>query len=288
MMKEHSIEVNGIRTRYLEAGQGEPLVLVHGGHFGSPDNVDLAENWGLNVAELARSFHVYAFDKLGQGYTDNPKSDADYTMAAVVEHAYGFLRTLGLNRVSLVGHSRGGFVVTRLTREHQEMVKALVIVDSGTTAPGEVARGTLLANPPQPLLSKESLRWVTQRFSATYEHITDEWLEVRVRLGQTPKYQEAVAKMTTLNQQQFLPKLAEQKEETLAWIRNGNLKVPTLLVWGKNDPSALLENGIALHHLIASSTQRAHLHVFNQAGHYAYREHPRDFSEVVRSFVLLS
>jgi 2-hydroxy-6-oxo-6-(2'-carboxyphenyl)-hexa-2,4-dienoate hydrolase len=59
----------------------------------------------LNFDGLAELFHVFAVDKIGQGFTDNPKRDEDYTMAAVVQHAYGFLRTLGLRKRS----SRGAF-----------------------------------------------------------------------------------------------------------------------------------------------------------------------------------
>lgn len=282
------VDVDGLKTRYFEKGEGEPLVLFHGGHFGSSDNVDSADNWDLNWDGFAESFHVYAVDKLGQGYTDNPRSDEEYTMASVVKHAYGFIRRMGLDHVNIVGHSRGGFLVTRLTLEHPELVKTLTIVDSGTTAPGEVKRGTLLARPPEPLLGKESLRWVTERFSAAPTHVTDTWVDARYAIGQLPKYQEAVAKMKTLNQAQFLPRLAEQKAETLAWIQQGRLTTPTLLVWGRNDPSAVLENGLALYDLVAGSTQRAQMRIFNRAGHYAYREHPCDFVETVRSFISLS
>jgi pimeloyl-ACP methyl ester carboxylesterase len=49
------IEVEGVRTRYYEAGAGEPLVLLHGGHFGFIDSLDC---WSLNFAGLAAEFHV--------------------------------------------------------------------------------------------------------------------------------------------------------------------------------------------------------------------------------------
>jgi 2-hydroxy-6-oxonona-2,4-dienedioate hydrolase len=83
------------RTRYFESGSGPHLVLFHGGHFGSHDAADCAEDWSLNLEGLAQWFHVIAVDKIGQGFTDNPKTDEDYTMAAVVQHAYNFLKTAG-------------------------------------------------------------------------------------------------------------------------------------------------------------------------------------------------
>ena len=291
MKNEKFIDVDGIRTRYFDEGTGEALVLFHGGNFGNDDNTDCAENWDLNWDGFVRSFHVYAPDKIGQGYTDNPKND-DYSIQAVINHAYGFIQAVGLKKVHLVGHSRGGYLVTRLTREYQDMITTLTIIDSSTTAPGpNVNRDKLLANAPLPLLTKESLKWITEQFSSTYDHVTDSWLEVRARISKLPKNVEAVAKMaegadkSSLNKELFMPSLEEQKNETLNWIKQGGLKVPTLLVWGYNDPSAIISGGYELFNLVTSSVNRAQMHVFNKSGHYSYREYPADFVRVVTDFI---
>ena len=63
-------DVDSVRTRYYEAGQGEPLVLIHGGDFGFIDALDTSS---LNLTELSNNFHVFAVDKFGQGHTDVPK-----------------------------------------------------------------------------------------------------------------------------------------------------------------------------------------------------------------------
>src|ERR1043166_111053 len=76
-------DVGGIQTRYLEAGDGEPIVFIYGGNFGSPESASNAHTWSLNLAPLAQRFRAIAFDKVGQGETGNPPGD-DYTMAAVV------------------------------------------------------------------------------------------------------------------------------------------------------------------------------------------------------------
>ena len=289
------VDIDGIKTRYFEDGKGEPLVLFHGGNFGDSDNVDLANNWDRNWPWFAKSFHVYAPDKLGQGFTELPKNDDEYTMASVVLHAYHFIQKMGLKKVHLVGHSRGGYLVTRLMLEHPELVSTTVIVDSSTMAPGENPgsqqdrakgrRAKLLADAPKPLLSKESIRWVTEAFSYSGEHITDEWVDIRHQVGMLPKTVEAVEKMSKLFSAVLLPHLAQQKEETLGWIKEGRLKTPTLLVWGQNDPSAVVSGGLALFELVSASTVRAQMHIFNQAGHYCYREHPEDFARVVTSFI---
>jgi 2-hydroxy-6-oxo-6-(2'-carboxyphenyl)-hexa-2,4-dienoate hydrolase len=285
MGEERWIEVDGIRTRYFDTGDGEPLVLIHGGNFGQFENVDCAENWALNWEGFARSFRVVAFDKLGQGFTDNPKQD-DYTIEAVVRHATRFIRTLDLDRCHVVGHSRGGYVATRLTLEHQPHILTLTLVDSSTTVPGlNLLRGPLLADAPRPLLSRESLAWVTDAFSYSSNVATSEWLDVRTRIAQLPKNAEAVGKMYEQEEVLFLPSLYRQKEETLTRIQKGDLTTPTLLIWGKNDPSAVLDGGLKLFEIISARCPHSHMHIINQAGHYCYREHPDDFVEIVSAFV---
>ena len=74
MTGEKFIDVDGIKTRYFEKGSGPLVVLFHGGHFGSHDAADCAEDWGLNFDGLAERFHVFAVDKIGQGFTDNPSA----------------------------------------------------------------------------------------------------------------------------------------------------------------------------------------------------------------------
>ncbi|HEU4343315.1 MAG TPA: hypothetical protein VFU31_17340 [Candidatus Binatia bacterium] len=82
MTGERFVDVDGIRTRYFEKGTGAVLVLFHGSHLGTNDACESALDWELNFDALSEWFRVIAVDKLGQGHTDNPKRDEDYTMAA--------------------------------------------------------------------------------------------------------------------------------------------------------------------------------------------------------------
>jgi len=65
-----TIEVDGIRTRYFDAGVGKPLVLIHGGQYGL---LYSAYSWSSVFRILSTRFRVIAFDRLGMGFTDNPK-----------------------------------------------------------------------------------------------------------------------------------------------------------------------------------------------------------------------
>lgn len=281
------VDVDGIRTRYFEKGQGEPMVLVHGSHFGTQDACDSALDWEPCFDGLADEFHVFAIDKLGQGHTDNPKRDEDYTMAAVVEHAYGFLKVMNLRDVHVVGHSRGGFVVTRLTLLHPEVVKSCIIVDSGSLAPGPSLTESIMNHAPEPRLGRESQRWVVEHYSYGTEHITEKWLDAAVEIAQLPKYRDAVRKMAQegLKDDQFMPGLTLDKEQSLNWIMQGRLQTPTLVMWGYNDPTALLKRGQWLFEIIAETNPASQMHVLNRAGHFCYREQSEAFNEAVKGFV---
>ena len=279
------VDVNGISTRYYELGDGEPMVLCHGGEW---PQADCANTWSRNLGGLAQTFHVYTADKLGMGMTDNPKSDDEYTIEAVVEHMYQFIRAMGLETVHMVGQSRGGYLATRLTLEHPEMVRTLVCVDSSTLAPevgdyAERRRKTLGGGPTDP---RGSIRFLYERMSYTQDHITDDFIDAGVAIDGQPKMKALKEKLTAELQARWLESLLTQKEETLRWIEGGRLVVPTLVYWGANDPTAILPQGQALFDLIREHAPRAHMHVVNHAGHFHYREYPEEWNRVVTNFIL--
>jgi 2-hydroxy-6-oxo-6-(2'-carboxyphenyl)-hexa-2,4-dienoate hydrolase len=95
------IDVDGVRTRYYEDGAGEPLILLYGGAFGEGG----LETWSRNLPGLAQHFHVFALDKLGQGQTDNPRSDEEYTFDALLKHTIAWVKAVGIEKAHVLGHS---------------------------------------------------------------------------------------------------------------------------------------------------------------------------------------
>ncbi|MDA2932891.1 alpha/beta hydrolase [Acidobacteria bacterium AH-259-D05] len=301
------VDVDGIRTRYFEGGSGEAAVLVHGGSYGSTGSAD---TWRLNFDGLAEHFHVYAFDRLGMGYTDNPRRD-DYTMRAAVQHAYRFLQKMGIQKANLIGQSRGALPVARLAVDHPEMVKNLIIFDSNTLAPDDPSTPVdfyerLEASQPA-TPTKESLRrsMETNPNSYTKDHITDEYVEAVLKITLLPKLKEAKEKMQLLRSR-FVERnpekvkqdpsiaiirspspwwLRDLKYETHDLIKAGRLKAPTLIIWGFNDPSAPVILGMHLLNLIAPVVPRTQFHVFNRAAHGVYYEHPREVNRLVVDFI---
>ncbi|MDP6173781.1 MAG: alpha/beta hydrolase, partial [Rhodospirillales bacterium] len=264
------MDVDGVDTRYFEQGKGETVLLIYGGDMGSAEASTSAAIWERNFAGLTRDFHVIAPDKLGQGHTGNPKSDEEYTMHAVIQHMNGLIETLGLKQVHVVGHSRGGYLATRLTMEHGDKIKSTIIVDSGTLAPGIELNAVVLANPPTPLLSRECQRWIYERYAYSTEHITDELLDAVEAVAALPKYRECVRKMIEedLKSTVFNPQLYGQRAQTLGELRDQGMGRPTHLIWGYNDPTASLAQGRVLYDLIAARERNARYHVFNEAGHF--------------------
>ena len=281
------IDVNGVRTRYYEDGAGEPLFLFSGGQFGMLYSLD---SWSLNLPGLAEYFHVYAVDKIGQGHSDNPKSDADYTFETVAQHAYDFIRAVGVTKGHLVGHSRSGHLISWLALEHPELVKTLIIVDSATLAPESPIFPSMRFYDNLPTLSGpptgESVRIEPDAQAIRREHVTDDFVKRLLEIARLPNFQEATMRMDKVGATVWTPSVDRKRQEAMHRIEENGLPVPALMVWGLNDRSAPLPLGLQLFERIAAKTPRSELHVLNGAGHYSFRDQPEAFNRVVRSFCL--
>ncbi len=277
-------DVDGIRTRYFDLGSGEPMVLWHGDEFGG---LSSASTWSRNLPGLSRTFRVIAADRLGQGFTANPTSDADYSVEAVLRHMHAFVRQLGLDRMIVVGQSRGAYFATRLVLEHPELARMLIITDTASLAP-EVGNtqerlAKLLADPPSDPREYAHFRWT--RLSYTTDHITEDYLDEAAAIANQPSRQALTGRVENLLRGVFMPSLNKQKEETLRWIEEGRIRVPSLVTWAVNDPLAPLPAGQLLFDMIAKTVPQSRMYIFNQSGHFPYREYPDEWNEVVTDFV---
>jgi 2-hydroxy-6-oxonona-2,4-dienedioate hydrolase len=281
------IDIGGVQTSYHVAGSGQPIVFIYGGNFGSADSAPSAHAWNLNFVPLAERFQVIAFDKIGQGFTGNPLGDEDYSMAAVVRHAAAFMTALKLPPAHVVGHSRGGFAATRLALEYPHLVRALTIVSSGTLSPRVSTNEVALSKCPHPPFTRESARWIYEGYCFSPSTVTEDWIDKVYEVLQLPKYRESVKKIVDqqLGSRVFLPELAKQKRETLQWLSEGRLQRPTQIIFGRNDPTVAIEGAFDLFDAIAAHLRKTELHIFNQAGHFSYREHPERFNALLGDFV---
>ncbi len=304
------IDVDGIRTSYFEAGAGESMVLIHGGHFGVHMSSVIA--WKAIFPLLAAHFHVRAVDKLGQGFTDNPRSDADYSMEAVVDHIYSFIQKMEIQKVHLVGQSRGALPVARLAVDHPELVKTLTIFNSNTLAPGDphakIPDIPAVFVSGGPTLNKAFIR--ERLFSGLYnkENITEEILEKMIiehlKVALLPKMWQVAERFDLLrarfverNPDKVLarPSLARNsgtgwwmyqvKDETLDSIKAGSLKAPTQIIWGASDGGAEYKLGIDLFELVSQSVSRVQFHLLNCCGHHPFVEYPQEVTDLLVNFI---
>jgi pimeloyl-ACP methyl ester carboxylesterase len=283
------IDARGVRVRVYEDGAGEPLVLIHGGEFGSVNTLD---EWSLNLKALAKHFHVYAIDKPGQGYSDIPKRDADYTFEWLFQSIHDVFQVLGVRQAHWAGHSRGALVVARMALDHPDLVKSAILVDSSTTAPEDPHVPTYLfyeeidarTPPGPPTLATVRVEADAQCFSKA--HITDDFVGRLLKIAELPAVQEAQQRMQDLRFTVWHPSLYRVRKQTVAEISERGLPVPTLVIWGFNDRGAPLYLGHRLFERICPTTPHAEFHVFNQAGHYCFREQWQKFNRAVVNFCL--
>ena len=110
------VRVGDIEMHYVEAGTGEPLVLIMG--FGGDH---LA--WGFQFQALAQKYRVIAFDNRGAGQSDAP--DVPYTTGMMADDTAGLMTALGISPAHVVGVSMGGMIAQELALRHPERVRSL-------------------------------------------------------------------------------------------------------------------------------------------------------------------
>ena len=117
------VKAGGLNTRYVQAGREDaPKVLMLHGTGGT------WENWCANLGPMSQDFDCYAIDMVGAGLTDKP--DTDYEIAVYVDHIRAFLDRMGIERLSMLGLSLGGWISARFAVTYPEMVDKLVLISS--------------------------------------------------------------------------------------------------------------------------------------------------------------
>jgi 3-oxoadipate enol-lactonase len=111
-----SVRVGDIDVHYVEAGMGEPLLLIMG--FGGDHTA-----WAFQTGAFARRYRVVAFDNRGAGQTSAP--DQPYTTAMMAADARGLMDALGIDRAHVIGVSMGGMIAQELALAHPQRVRSL-------------------------------------------------------------------------------------------------------------------------------------------------------------------
>jgi haloacetate dehalogenase len=123
-IQHHTLHANGIRQYFVVAGDGPPVVLLHG--FPETNYA-----WRHQIPALAKHYRVIAPDLRGYGETDKPATGYDKRTMAL--DLVGLMKALDVPKVALVGHDRGARVATRFAKDHPELLDRLVVMDNVPT-----------------------------------------------------------------------------------------------------------------------------------------------------------
>lgn len=281
-------DVDGIRTRYYDVGSGTPLVLLHGGIWGSIFN---ANTWVDCFEHLREEFRVIAFDRVACGLTDNPDDVEDYHWSTELEHARSFLDALEIEECHIVGSSRGGGLAARMVVEDSDRFASLVILNSATFGPsaGDRAyRGDRLFRRPAPdrdPTDPEDVRFQLEQYAYRTANITEEHCRTCAWLRDRPTAHETNDVLDDGYRSVYEESKDAAMRDTHDRIKQGAIQLPTLLVFGRNDLTVPLQTGLSAFDLLAQHNPHVRLELLNHCSHMPYRELPEEFAHTLASFV---
>jgi 2-hydroxymuconate-semialdehyde hydrolase len=108
----HTVDAQGIKTSYLGAGFGQPVIMLHG----SGPGVSALANWQHNIPALSQQFRVLAPAIVGFGGTERPH-DISYSLRTWADHVWAFLDAHGVEKTAIVGNSLGGRIALQMATD---------------------------------------------------------------------------------------------------------------------------------------------------------------------------
>jgi 2-hydroxy-6-oxo-6-(2'-aminophenyl)hexa-2,4-dienoate hydrolase len=260
---------DGLETHYWETGEGDPLILIHGGGAGA----DGWGNWNHIMEKYASfGFRVIAYDILGYGLSSRPDpATFEYTHEARVNQLVELINGLNLERVSLIGNSLGGAIAAATTIKIPEKIYKLILMGaSGRRKPNADSAGirTLTGyNQERDHMIKIIRNLTNENFV-----ITDELIDYRLKMANDPAtaaaYQATMANLTKNGL--YIP------DEDLKTI-----KQKTLIVHGREDNQVPLQFSLEYEQNI----ENAWLYIMPKCGHWAMIEHPEEFVKITADFL---
>jgi pimeloyl-ACP methyl ester carboxylesterase len=262
------LEVDGLRMHYRDEGQGPALVLLHG----SNASLFTWEGW---ARELSGHFRVISVDLPGHGLT-GPHPQGRYTPTDMAHALDAFRARLGLERFHLAGNSMGGSVAWHYALRFPERVERLVLVDA-TGYPREEPRPLIFRLLRAPVLgelfSTVTPRWVVEK-------------NIRDIYGDPGKVTSALVdryhalQLREGNRRATRERLRQGQDDDL-WKRLGEVRAPTLILWGAKDRWILVKYGQRFDGDIPDSR----LIVYPDLGHVPMEEDPARTAADVRRFL---
>jgi 2-hydroxy-6-oxonona-2,4-dienedioate hydrolase len=265
--KQYFVNADGVNTRIIEAGEGEPLILLHGvgGH---------AEAYARNVKSLSKHFRVLVIDMVGHGYTDKPNQP--YTLDVYSNHLLAVIKTLSLSKVHLSGESLGGWTSAWFAAQHPEYVKSLLLNTPGNIKGKPEVMKKLKESTIQAVLevNKENVRKRLEFLFWDTSFVTEELVQSRYNIYTKPELKKAIENIMILQEWEV------RKNYTWDSKWTSKITVPTIILMSDHDPTATLEDAEYLQELIPHSQ----LVVVEGAGHWPQWEKPEQFDQIQINF----
>ena len=257
---------------YVERwGQGEAVVLIHG--FGGSSH-----NWSRVAEDFADRFWLVAPDLRGFGWSERPHQRQAYSFENQVKTVLGVLDALEIERAHLVGHSYGGGVALWLASSYPERVRSLVLV--GSLFPGtEFDSGRRL--PSTGPLTPMAVRWML-RPSFLRNALQDSYYDPeKVDDALVDSYRERL-RIEGINR--AFRGLTAKSSRAQRSLDLSQLKQPTLVVWGAEDPLLSAESG----RRFAEAIPDGRFVTIPKCGHTPMEETPGAFVAAVAPFLAVT
>jgi len=268
--------VHGYRRAYRMTGGGPPLLLLHG--IG-----DSSKGWLPLIPALAERYTVIAPDLLGHGGSAKPR--ADYSVAAYANGMRDLLDVLGIERVTLVGHSLGGGVAAQFAYQYPGRCERLVLVASGGVA-RDVTPILRLAAAPLAELTLPMLRLPVARLAGiaalqalkvTGSNLGADADDLVRVFDALPDGDARTAFTRTLRS------VVDWRGQVITMLDRCYLveTLPTLLLWGDRDGIIPVDHAYLAH----TSMPDSRLEIFAGAGHFPHHADPERFLAVLQEFI---
>jgi pimeloyl-ACP methyl ester carboxylesterase len=275
-LPREQLQLHGHRVSYRLGGSGPLLLLLHG-------ITNSSASWEPVLPLLERRFTVLAPDLLGHG--DSAKPRGDYSLGAAASLMRDLMLVLGFERATVAGHSLGGGIAMQMAYQFPERIERLVLVGSGGLGHQVTPLLRAVALPGSELVLP-LLAWLPLLSAGA---AVGRWLAgIGLRLGFD--LAEMATGLTTLNDiesrrafvhtARSVIDISGQRVSAIDKLYLAEA-VPTLLVWGEQDPIIPARHGVRAHKLMPGSQ----LKLFPDAGHFPHHDDPVGFASVVVDFI---
>ncbi len=262
--------------RYLQAGSGPPLVLLHG-------LMGYSFSWRFTIPTLSPHATVYALDQLGTGFSDRP-AQLDYRLCATAGRILKFLDAVGVSSFDLLGTSHGGAVAMMAasmcaTRPDLNLRNLILVAPVNPWSAHGQRLAPFLGSPPGSILFLRTLRYMHWTFPYLLARLYGD--SNRISLGTLEGYKAPVSLPGSFEYAVGIASHWTKDLRELERIVPQLADIPTLLIWGSADPAVYAHSAEQLRRHF----KKCEVVIYPGVGHLPYEEVPEQFNATVLEFL---